>query len=550
MNASVSISTFANIGGFVLLGCGAAMILLAFVLRRRRSPRCPRCGYDLDSLLDDGDGPPRCPECGVKSRTWSAVGRTPVRRRWLLAGACITLSSNLMFAIPRVAVAGWIGAVPTFVLAMLQPWHDPSASTQASPVRDEMSRRWQAEQLWSPAAELLILRTELAFLTSGRWGVSDAELERADRPRPDAWMGWLNDQSLEAYLERLGRSGRRVRFDLKAIADRGLDPASLKVAVDRQIEEYGREGWLQVVPASDPSSPPLALMPVCFRGDIVLTPDPDRFAVVTSFPRFDGTDQFESQLLFEWLIELEDPWHIFRWSTCTISAMGSRVLVLGDEVVAARLTRMIAIARAPTPRPWAPVGEVELARAASSLATLESTVIEGAFSDATIADILSIVERTTSLRVYRHWDASDDSARLRPTQRDSWTAFDLLDAVVERGIDREWSGSGGPWCWTLAVDGTVHVSDRPLGDPLCEALVAYDLRGFPAATDLDALLDRLRMTVDPPSWNSRDSTFAAARRPAQATLIARRLLVHASLITHARIERFLRAERAKAGTAP
>jgi hypothetical protein len=152
--------------------------------------------------------------------------------------------------------------------------------------------------------------------------------------------------------------------------------------------------------------------------------------------------------------------------------------------------------------------------------------------------------------VYRHWDASDDSARLRPTQRDSWTAFDLLDAVVERGIDREWSGSGGPWCWTLAVDGTVHVSDRPLGDPLCEALVAYDLRGFPAATDLDALLDRLRMTVDPPSWNSRDSTFAAARRPAQATLIARRLLVHASLITHARIERFLRAERAKAGTAP
>lgn len=550
MNASMPISTLANIGGFVLLGCGATLVLLAFVLRRRRAPRCPRCGYDLDALLGDAHGPPRCPECGVKSRTWSAVRRNPARWRWFARGACIALSSNLVFAIPRVAVAGWIGAVPTFVLALLQPWHDPSGSSQASPVRDELVRRWQAEQLWSPAAELLILRTELAFLPSGRWGVSDAELERADRPRTDAWMGWWDDQSLEAYLERLGRSGRRVRFDVQGIVDRGLDPASLTAAVDRQFEAYGSEGALQLVPASDPSKPPLALMPVRFRGDIVLTPDPDRFAVITSFPRFGGTDQFESQLLFEWLVGLEEPWCIFRWSTCTVSAMGSRVLVLGDEVIAARLTRMIAIARAATPRPWAPVGDVELAKAAASLATLESTLVEGDFNDATIADVLSAVERATSLRVYRHWDASNDSSRLRCSRRDSPTAFDLLDAVVERSCSAEWSAVGVPWCWMLAADGTVHLSDRRLGDPWCEALFAYDLADFPASTDLAELLDRLQTTVDAPSWAGRDSLFAAARRPAQATLIARRLLVHASLITHARIERFLRAERAKAGIGP
>jgi hypothetical protein len=104
-DGTINIAALAEVGGFILLGLGAIVILLALMITRRHAPRCPKCAYDLASLCREGDAPPACPECGFAATSHRRLIRSRLHRGWLITGLLIALSSNALFAIPRVAAA-------------------------------------------------------------------------------------------------------------------------------------------------------------------------------------------------------------------------------------------------------------------------------------------------------------------------------------------------------------------------------------------------------------------------------------------------------------
>jgi hypothetical protein len=179
----LSVANIANIAAWALVGSGALIGLRALCIRRQAKPGCPQCGYDLTSLIaPESTAMPLCPECGHTARSLTHLSRGPVKRRLILIAAALALSSNLIFAIPRVASAGAVGLIPTFALALIHPYWNPTDTPNDSFLLDEMRRRAKDQQLWSPAAELWVLRTELSFWPSSRWGISRAQ--RATGPLP------------------------------------------------------------------------------------------------------------------------------------------------------------------------------------------------------------------------------------------------------------------------------------------------------------------------------------------------------------------------------
>lgn len=106
----------------------AALLWFAWAWRfrdgaRRRSPRCPRCWYDMQVV-----GASRCPECGHAIKHPRELHRRRACRRAAAIALPMLALAYGLWTTPRVQQAGWVGAVPTTALIAVSPWIQPSES--------------------------------------------------------------------------------------------------------------------------------------------------------------------------------------------------------------------------------------------------------------------------------------------------------------------------------------------------------------------------------------------------------------------------------------
>jgi hypothetical protein len=90
-------------------------------LRHGRTPRCPKCWYDMRGASPDPGGVWTCPECGRRLK--SARGLLRSRRRWkraVLGGAALVVAWWLL-VIPDVRTRGWWAAAPRPLLICMMP---------------------------------------------------------------------------------------------------------------------------------------------------------------------------------------------------------------------------------------------------------------------------------------------------------------------------------------------------------------------------------------------------------------------------------------------
>jgi hypothetical protein len=113
------------IGG-ALLGLLGLWLLYWSLLhdRARGRRRCPKCWYDMAGVPGI-----TCPECGRTVKRERRFYRT--RRRWRWVGAALLLfvaSAGALYS-PTVARLGWLGASPTWALAVAARWYDTPQQT-------------------------------------------------------------------------------------------------------------------------------------------------------------------------------------------------------------------------------------------------------------------------------------------------------------------------------------------------------------------------------------------------------------------------------------
>jgi hypothetical protein len=113
--------------GYTLAALGAALLLWSlFRDRARGRRRCPKCWYDMAGIAAL-----RCPECGHEARSEKRLART--RRKWRLAllAALIGAAGLLTARAPDYRRGGWVGALPTWALAIWAPAKVPLAPGSA-----------------------------------------------------------------------------------------------------------------------------------------------------------------------------------------------------------------------------------------------------------------------------------------------------------------------------------------------------------------------------------------------------------------------------------
>ncbi len=132
--------------GWLLAASGALLVARAlFRDRARGRKRCPKCWYDMS-----GSAGLVCPECGKDAERGKRLLKT--RRRWRLAAiGVLPLAAAYFVAVtPRIAVRGWVGAVPTTALIVCAPrQHAPLApGSLRALMRDELEVRWATDAMW------------------------------------------------------------------------------------------------------------------------------------------------------------------------------------------------------------------------------------------------------------------------------------------------------------------------------------------------------------------------------------------------------------------
>ncbi|MBI1191451.1 MAG: hypothetical protein GC200_12320 [Tepidisphaera sp.] len=144
----------------------ASAAALMYVLGRRpKHPWCRKCNYDLSSQAAQ-PGPWTCPECG-RRYTRAKQLRRRRRSRWAAFGAIVLLGGWYAAGVtPRVRARGWVGAIPTRVLAAWIPW-ELQASHPPGPIwmEAELALRTHnsnQEFAW-PTDSIYALRTRLYF---------------------------------------------------------------------------------------------------------------------------------------------------------------------------------------------------------------------------------------------------------------------------------------------------------------------------------------------------------------------------------------------------
>ncbi|MBS0197329.1 MAG: hypothetical protein JSR77_11275 [Planctomycetes bacterium] len=147
--------------GWALVAVGAAVAVRGLWGDRARGRRrCPKCFYGLDGVKPGAEGY-TCPECGREGIAEKSLYRARASRRMVLGGIALALMSNALFAVPRVGAAGWVGCIPTLVLAGLAPWQPATDVPQwRAPLNSELDRRQDKERsVHLPAAWVWTLST-------------------------------------------------------------------------------------------------------------------------------------------------------------------------------------------------------------------------------------------------------------------------------------------------------------------------------------------------------------------------------------------------------
>lgn len=161
MTHFTQIAELCNLCGWCLVGLGLLIVLYArFADRAHGRKRCPRCFYSLQEVAPDAAGRHTCPECGRIARARELYRARP-RRSMIWFGACIALLSNALFSIPRVIAAGWIGLLPTTLLAPTAPWTAQTPVGWPKALASELDRRHRADEIHLPAAWLWVLSTRV-----------------------------------------------------------------------------------------------------------------------------------------------------------------------------------------------------------------------------------------------------------------------------------------------------------------------------------------------------------------------------------------------------
>lgn len=232
----------------VLLAAGsvAAWLFLDQVRGRTKSPRCPKCWYDLSGLANGpsaatkeivaGTPSTRCTECGHVATHPSQLHKG--RRRWAFVPLALILLvlAPIAWSYPMADREGWRAAVPTWVIVRFWPldevrWME-GRSGQRFSMLDELSERLyegkvseRSARAWSERVQRTfnrrtnfserVLRIELAEIDSRKdasqpLGESEASemLEGAihlvvEVVEPDSWN--VNG-GIDGCVQRCGRS--------------------------------------------------------------------------------------------------------------------------------------------------------------------------------------------------------------------------------------------------------------------------------------------------------------------------------------------------------
>lgn len=126
------------VGG--LLGASGLLAIAVWMRgdRSRGRKRCPSCWYDMS-------GAPKlvCPECGRNAVSEKRLLRTRRWKRWgAIGGALLVLGCSAAVS-PRIAARGWMGAIPTTMLAAGALVYETSDATVFESLGSRELSRWQ-----------------------------------------------------------------------------------------------------------------------------------------------------------------------------------------------------------------------------------------------------------------------------------------------------------------------------------------------------------------------------------------------------------------------
>ncbi|MCX5688694.1 MAG: hypothetical protein NTV94_02695 [Planctomycetota bacterium] len=466
---TLTIALASNTLGWILVAIGLLLIARAFLMRRRVTPGCPHCGYDLSSLIAQSSQPPTCPECGNTARNHRHLSQGPLRVRLVVIGALIAASSNLLFAIPRVASAGLIGLPPSFLLVLIHPCWLPDSTTPTSTVYQELIRRRNDGQLWSPAAELWILRTHLAFWPSGRWGVSSAERNATPLPADFDPPTLPNEHSLNTWIPLAqARINRPITIDEAGFRAIGINTANLQIAVRNYSESSLIDCFTlhQPAAADQPEQSADACL-IAHRGSLIITPDLSlvAFRVTSSYPTLPGLDATATAAAIASCICAND-WVDNGGQRADLSPLGTRVLVLASETTHQQIARFLALGRQPTPSPWMPIHDPSADLQFASWKKLSSLTLPAPTHAITLDQLTTLLSHATGLSITIDENfftnlliEPERTLVLNADHASSLTARDALDRALELLRANHFT-NGGPEAptWTISPDGSIRIA--------------------------------------------------------------------------------------------
>jgi hypothetical protein len=516
-----SITLVTNTLGWILVILGTLLIARALLIRRRETPGCPHCGYDLTSLIAQSTQPPTCPECGNTARSHRHLSQGPLRLRLVVIGTLLAASSNLLFAIPRVASAGLMGLPPSFLLVLIHPCWLPDSTVPTSAVYQELLRRRTDGQLWTPAAELWIVRTHLAFWPSGRWGISSAERNTAPLPADLIQPGMAEPQSLNDWIAAAqSQANRPIIIDDAGFRAIGMDPVNLQIPRGFEISDnviinlagrWDESFTLHQPAAADQPEQSTDACLVAHRGALIITPDLSlvAFRVTSSYPTLPGLDATATAAAITSCIASND-WVDNGGQRADLSALGTRILVLANETTHQQVARFIALGRQPTPSPWKPIHTPAADLQFASWTKLSTVTLPAPTHPITLDQLTTRLAHATGLSFTideqffaRLLIEPERPLTLNPDHTaSSATARYLLDRALEDLRTNHFT-NGGPEAptWTILSDGSIRIArgiDLAQLDPTTHMI--YDLSTLldqrqNAATDPAITRDELRDTL-------------------------------------------------------
>jgi hypothetical protein len=118
-------------------------VLWAIRGQRTRTPRCPRCLYDM------AGGGARCPECGFEARAGGDFLRPRRRMRLAIVALVMLAISPGLLRVPAYRQHGLVGVVPSTVLIAGLAWLPEHMIDRPTPAENgSLTDRYWNERLW------------------------------------------------------------------------------------------------------------------------------------------------------------------------------------------------------------------------------------------------------------------------------------------------------------------------------------------------------------------------------------------------------------------